>query len=169
MREQTGANIRAVDSIEECVRDVDIIQCATSSMVPVVRPEWLRDGMHLGCIKTQEVGDAILDRCQRIAVHNKMQIKETQNILPGTPNVPQEHRQGWWTKSDRWTSFAQLSDLVAGRVPGRSDAQQVTCFINNVGLGLQFAALGTIILEKANRLGLGHPLPGDWFSETVHP
>ncbi len=169
MRERTGANIRAVDNIEECVRDVDILQCATSSMVPVVRPEWLREGMHLGCIKTQEVNDAVLDRCERIAVHNKMQIKEEQHVLPGTPNVPDEHLQGWWTKSDRSTSLVQLTDLISGRAPGRRDDKEITCFVNNVGLGLQFAALGTVLLEKAKRLGLGHELPGDWFSETVHP
>ena len=39
----------------------------------------------------------------------------------------------------------------------------------NVGVGLQFAAAGALVLEKARIAGLGHELPDDWFSETVHP
>jgi len=38
-----------------------------------------------------------------------------------------------------------------------------------VGLGLQFAALGALILEKAKQRGVGRELPREWFSETVHP
>jgi alanine dehydrogenase len=169
MRERTGANIRAVDAPEECVRDVDIIQCATSSMVPVIKAEWLREGMHVGCIKVQEFDDAVLDRCQRVGAHNTKQIKEEQRIHPDTPNVLPEHRGGWWNQSERWTRFVELGDLIAGRAAGRSDAREITGFVNNVGLGLQFAALGVLILEKARRLGVGHELPSEWFSETVHP
>ncbi len=169
MRDRTGANIRAVDSVDECVRDVDIIQCATSALVPVVRPEWLHAGIHLGCIKNPEVDDAVLERCDRIGVHNKREIKEENNILPGTPNVPPQMHGGWWDNEDRWTSFVDLADLVAGRALGRSDDRQITCFVNNLGLGLQFAAVAVLVLEQARRLGVGRELPGEWFSETVHP
>jgi len=41
--------------------------------------------------------------------------------------------------------------------------------VNNVGLGLQFAAVGALLLERARDAGLGHTLPDDWFSEDVHP
>jgi hypothetical protein len=29
---------------------------------------------------------------------------------------------------------------MGGRMPGRKSADEVTCFINNIGLGIQFAA-----------------------------
>lgn len=75
MRDSTGANVRAVDSPEECVQDVDIILAATSSMVPVVRAEWLAPGMHMSCIKTQELNREVLNRCQRVVVHTRTQAK----------------------------------------------------------------------------------------------
>jgi alanine dehydrogenase len=168
MRDRTGANIRAVDSVDECVRDVDIIQCATSTLVPIVRPEWLHAGIHIGCIKNNEVDDVVLERCDCIGVHNKHEIKEETNILSGTPNVPAQVRDGWWMQ-DRCKSFVGLPDLIAGNAVGRSDDRQITCFVNNLGLGLQFAAIGSLVLEQARRLGLGRELPGEWFSETVHP
>jgi hypothetical protein len=45
----------------------------------------------------------------------------------------------------------------------------VTCFINNIGLGYQFAAAGSVVYRKARERGLGHDLPTDWFTEDVHP
>ena len=58
----TGANIRPVDSPEECVAGVDIIMAATSSIVPVIKAEWLREGMHVSCVKSNEVDGAVIDR-----------------------------------------------------------------------------------------------------------
>ncbi len=169
-RAKTGANIRAVDSPEEAARNVDILLSATSSMVPTIKREWLRPGMFAGTIKLTEASLPLIDVCHRIGVHNKRQISQIDNILPGTPNVPQEETGGWWkAPNNHWQEFVSLEQMVAGREPGRTDDQQITCFLNNTGLGLQFAALGTILLDKARQQGIGHNLPAEWFSETVHP
>ncbi|MCL4489928.1 MAG: ornithine cyclodeaminase family protein [Chloroflexi bacterium] len=169
-RRSTGVNIRAVDSAAECVRDVDILLTATSSMVPIVKPEWLCEGMHLGCVKVQEVDGPVLDRCDRLVVHNKQQTSQIDNILPGTPHLSSANQEGWWKEgSARWDRIDQLSDLIAGRRPGRASAKEINGFINNVGLGLQFAAVGSLILDQARKQGVGQELPREWFSEAVHP
>jgi len=36
-------------------------------------------------------------------------------------------------------------------------------------MGYQFAAAGHVVYQKAREAGLGHQLPMDWFTETVHP
>ena len=46
---------------------------------------------------------------------------------------------------------------------------QVTCFLNNLGLGYQFAAAGYLVHKRAKEAGIGNELPTDWFTETVHP
>lgn len=164
------ASIRAVDTPEECVEGVDVIMCGTSSMLPVVRAEWLRPGMHVSCIKTQEIDADVLNRCNKIVVHTKHQAKQIDNVMPGTPNIIKEHLQGWWNQpGTRWEDFCDLPDLVAGKAPGRTSPDEITCFVNNVGLGLQFAAVGAVILKKAQELGVGHDLPREWFTESVHP
>jgi ornithine cyclodeaminase/alanine dehydrogenase-like protein (mu-crystallin family) len=65
--------------------------------------------------------------------------------------------------------FPDIGDLLAGRAPGRQDAREITGFVNNVGTGLQFAAAGAFVLDRARALGVGTQLPDDWFSEDVHP
>ena len=170
MRKLTGANIRAVDSADECAKDVDILMAATSSIMPVLKSEWLREGMHVSCIKIQEVDSGVINRCGRVVLHTSLQEKHADNVLPDTGHMPKEHKEGWWNEKGRTSrELPDLAALVVGREQGRTDPREITCFVNNVGLGLQFAAVGALILEKAESLGLGTALPSEWFSETVHP
>jgi ornithine cyclodeaminase/alanine dehydrogenase-like protein (mu-crystallin family) len=157
---------RAVDSVEACVEGADVILAATSSMVRVIEPKWLKPGMHVGCIKNQEIDGEVLDRCDRVFVHTKSGAKQF-NVLPGTPNVDEDRERGWW--KGRGASYPELAELLGERVPGRERSDEITCFVNNVGTGLQFTAAGALALRKAREQGLGHELPDEWFTEDVHP
>jgi len=73
-------------------------------------------------------------------------------------------------RSER-TRFQQASDAARtdhrpGR--GRQSDGEITCFMNNIGLGYQFAAAARWSIA---RLGgrAGHELPTEWFTEDVHP
>jgi len=171
-RERHGDAVRieAVDSADACVDGADVIMAATSSLVRVIEPRWLEPGVHASCIKSQEVDGEVLDRCDRVVVHTAQQAKQMDNILPGTPNVASEHKHGWWKEPGREVSrYDDLGKLLSGAAKGRQRADEITCFVNNVGLGLQFAAVGALVLQRAREAGIGHTLPDDWFSEDVHP
>jgi ornithine cyclodeaminase/alanine dehydrogenase-like protein (mu-crystallin family) len=170
MRQKTGVDITAVESVEQCVNGVDILMSATSSVERVIQAEWLKPGMHISCIKSQEIDETVFDRCDRVVMHTKIQAKQTDNILPGTRNIPAKHLKGWWRKDSASSQqLLDLTDLLSGREPRRKDEKEITCFVNNIGLGLQFAALGVLILKKAEELGAGTDLPDEWFTESVHP
>jgi alanine dehydrogenase len=160
-------NVRTVDSAEDCVKGADVILAATSSMVRVIEPKWLRPGMHVGCIKVQEIDAEVLGRCERVFVHNRQQAKQISNVMPGTSNVRKENDEGWW--KDPAHRYPDLGDLLTGKAPARREDAEITCFANNVGTGLQFAAAGAWVLRRAREAGVGTELPDDWFSEDVHP
>jgi ornithine cyclodeaminase/alanine dehydrogenase-like protein (mu-crystallin family) len=160
-------NVRTVDSAEDCVKGADVILAATSSMVRVIEPKWLRPGMHVGCIKVQEIDAEVLGRCERVFVHNRQQAKQISNVMPGTSNVRKENDEGWW--KDPAHRYPDLGDLLTGKAPARREDAEITCFANNVGTGLQFAAAGAAVLAKARQMKIGTELPDEWFSEDVHP
>jgi len=164
-------NVKAVDTAEECVDGADIIAASTSSMVRVIDPRWLRPGVHVSCIKTHEVDAEVLERCSRVVLHNRKQAKQIDNLLKDTPNVAKERgKGGWWNDgSGRFEKYPDLCDLLTGRAEGRKNDKEITCFVNNVGTGLQFAAAGAWVLRRAREAGVGTELPDDWFSEDVHP
>jgi len=68
-----------------------------------------------------------------------------------------------------WKSLPTLADLVCGKIKTRERAEQITGFVNNIGLGAQFAAVGAKVYEAARARGLGRELPLDWFTQDVHP
>jgi alanine dehydrogenase len=45
----------------------------------------------------------------------------------------------------------------------------MTTFVNTIGMGLQFAAIGSLVWEKATAQGIGRDIPTDWFLEDMHP
>jgi len=89
-------DIVAVDSAEACVDGADVIAAATSSMVRVIEPRWLKPGVHISTIKTQEVDGEVLKRCDRVVLSNRRQTKHYDNVMQGTPNVKAESTGGWW-------------------------------------------------------------------------
>ena len=162
--------LRAVESAEDCVDGADVIAAATSSMVRVIEPRWLKPGVHVSCIKTQEVDAEVLQRCDRVVLSNRRQAKHYDNVMKDTPNVKTESARGWWNDgSVRLERFGDLADVLTERASGREGDREITCFMNNVGTGLQFAAAGACVLAKARAAGVGTELPDDWFSEDVHP
>jgi ornithine cyclodeaminase/alanine dehydrogenase-like protein (mu-crystallin family) len=165
-----GGIIRAVDTPDAAVEGADVIAAATSSMVRVIEPRWLTPGVHISCIKTQEVDAEVLNGCDRVLFSNRRQAKHYDNVMAGTRNVTQESSRGWWNDgSVGLDRFADLADLLTERASGRQGAREITCFVNNVGTGLQFAAAGAYLLAKARAQRVGTELPDDWFSENVHP
>jgi ornithine cyclodeaminase/alanine dehydrogenase-like protein (mu-crystallin family) len=161
--------VEPVDSPEACVDGADVIAASTSSMVRVVEPAWLKPGVHVSCIKTQEIDGEVLERCDRVFVHDRRQAKQLNNVMEGTPNAPPEKEGGWWHDPRYAGKYPDLGELLAGIAPGRSSEREITCFANTVGSGLQFAAAGAFVLRKAREWGVGQELPDDWFSEDVHP
>jgi ornithine cyclodeaminase/alanine dehydrogenase-like protein (mu-crystallin family) len=162
-------DVQPVDTVEECVAGADVIAASTSSMVRVIEPAWLAPGMHVACIKTQEIDGEVLERCDKVFVHDRRQAKQLNHVMAGTPNAPADKESGWWYDPRYTGKYPDLGELLAGSAPGRTSEREITCFANNVGSGLQFAAAGAYVLGKAREKGVGRELPDDWFSEDVHP
>jgi alanine dehydrogenase len=169
-RERHRVNIDTAESAQACVAGADVLMAATSSMVRVIEPKWLERGMHVSCIKTQEIDGEVLERCDRVFVHTREQAKQLDNVMKDTPNVTRRKNQGWWNEiRENPRRYPDLGELLTGLAPARERDDEITCFVNNVGMGLQFAAAGALVLRKAREAGVGTELPDDWFSEDVHP
>ena len=62
-----------------------------------------------------------------------------------------------------------LDELVGGAAQGRTSDDDITCFLNYHGVGLQFAAIGALLYRKALAAGAGRDLPTDWFTQKEIP
>jgi hypothetical protein len=86
----------------------------------------------------------------------------------GRPTLRLWSRRGqYYDASAEWERYPTLDQILVGQAPGRTEAGQVTFFMN-AGVGFQFAAVGAKALEGARQAGLGLELPDDLFMQTWH-
>lgn len=138
--DQVAADVRStpahsVADLQRAVSDADIICCATSSLEPLVRGEWLRPGAHLDLIggftpAMREADDEAVRRC-RVFVDSHWFTTDhvgdlTQPIASGV--IGRAH------------VLADLFELCAGSHPGRTDGAQITLFKCGGGAHLDMMA-----------------------------
>ena len=169
MSAQLGIAVEAVAHPEDAVAGADIVICATSSIDNVFFARWIEPGMHLSSIKLPELERAAIERADRLVVHTH-DTKPLHVTTRGLAVPEREGNKGWALGQGLDLGKAPtLPDLIAGKAQGRQSPREVTCFLNNLGMGYQFAAAGALVYRKAKESGLGHELPDDWFTQDVHP
>ncbi len=165
MTEETGVAGEPAASAEEAVRGCDVICSATNSSRPVIDLDWLEPGMHYNSIREFETDLAVLEKCDVVAIHTQfggIQHYQPPGIVGDMPGVRRE-------KPRDWSKYPEIADLIAGKAPGRTDDRQITYFLNNVGTGVQFAALGYCAYMGARANGLGREIPSEWFLQDIKP
>jgi alanine dehydrogenase len=162
-------DVQPVDQPETAFKGADIVLCATSSEDAVFFKQWLEPGMHVGSIRNPEVEMDAIRLMDRIVIH-------TRSVKPITEvSIEIRHDEG---VSERKSpkpddvdikQFPTIAEVIAGQAQGRQQDTEITFFLNNLGLGYQFAAAGAVVLKKAKDSGVGHELPTDWFTEDIKP
>lgn len=159
MRAELGREIVLADSARALVAGADVVLTATSSTAPVLDAAWLEPGMHLGSVRHSELDAATLRRAAHVVVHSHA--ANPVNTVVGAARLAEGDR------GSSWSAYPTLGDLVCGRAATRTNDADVTCFVNNIGLGTQFTAVGHRLLENARTRGLGREFPTEWFTQNV--
>jgi alanine dehydrogenase len=171
LQSRVDASLVPVDSPATAVKDADLVVTATNSMEPVHKREWLRRGVHYSAVKVQETDRAFLEAVDRVFVFSKNPATTRPEVvkLPSVKIPDPAH--GWWQTRDGgpWDRFGELPHLLSGKAKGRENAEQTTAFVNNVGQGLQFAAVAKRVYDEAMARGVGKEFPTEWFTQDVHP
>jgi alanine dehydrogenase len=166
MADKIDAEIEAVASPDAAVKGADIVLCATNAIEPVFFARWVEPGMHLSAIKRPEIEKAAIAQTDRLVIHSRISAPQ-QQIAAGLDIVPERYTDD--AEERKFAGLPLLAELVAGQLVGRERRDEVTCFINNLGMGLQFAAAGAALYKQAVAAGAGHEIPTEWFTQTVHP
>jgi hypothetical protein len=63
-------------------------------------------------------------------------------------------------------AYPLLAKVISGEIPGRENDTE-SIFYYNSSAGLQFAAVGRLVYERAKAAKLGVPLPVEWFLQDI--
>lgn len=165
--EKFNVNVEPVDSAEACVRGSDVVFTATTSTDPFIKGEWLEPGMHITGMcgaprfdARREMDDEVARRADVIIVNSVSQIKQDLQ-----PEIMEPIRKNYVS----WDYINELSELCVGTFPGRMGNNQITWHNNNVGMGIQFAAVCKRVIEVAREKKIGTELPADLFISGDFP
>jgi alanine dehydrogenase len=175
MCQKLGIKITPVERPEEAARGSDIVATCTDSIQVVVNdPDWIEPGMHLTCVKANEWNPNIVKSADLVIKMGRptLNLDVGQMRIGGEAAVvagnAEEIKRIANPKVDIFSAeFPLLTDIMSGKVKGRTDAEQVTFFVNSGTQGLQFASTAGYVVREAKRRGLGQQIPTDWFLQDI--
>jgi ornithine cyclodeaminase/alanine dehydrogenase-like protein (mu-crystallin family) len=154
--------IRAVDTPDEAVSGADIVAAATNSRQPVLMERWVRDGVHYSTILSYEAEPGLVKKADIVAVN----LRDARGDIYSLPNDEVLSYYGGGMAPD-YRAFSELAELVVGSAPLRLRQQDKTLFINNLGAGIQFAAVANVVYRKARENKIGEEVSDDFFCYEV--
>ena len=140
--EEAPVPVRACRSAAEAVTGADVIVLATASSTPAVADRWVAEGAHVisigACRPYQREMDPVLLIRARVVVDSRAAaLQESGDIVLGNVRIA-----------------AELGEVVAGQVPGRTAPQEITVF-KSLGLAVEDLAAARLVYLRARKRGIG--------------
>jgi alanine dehydrogenase len=149
MSAMLGIPVEAAPDVATAVRGSHVVITMTSAVDPLVLGSMLEPGMHVNAAGSNKASAAEIDadvvrRAAIVAVEDLAQAKiESGDLL-------RAEKAGAWD----WSRAVLLSDIVIGKVPGRSSDDQITLF-ESLGVALWDIAAANYIYDQCLKTGRG--------------
>jgi ornithine cyclodeaminase len=137
--------VRVVDSVEEAVKEADIIVTATSSREPIIRRDWLADGVHINAVGSSIAAARELDSDTVAA--SSLFVDRRESTLNESGDYLLAVRERAITEGH---IRAELGEILLGRAEGRTSPTEITLF-KSLGLAVEDLAAAQFLYEKASR------------------
>jgi ornithine cyclodeaminase len=134
----------------------DVICATTHSAEPVLRGAWLEPGVHINSVGLNPNGRELDGE----AVKRALVVVEARGAaLAPAPSGSNDLR---WAIRDGLIGeehiHAEIGELISGARPGRTSPEQITLY-KSVGVAVQDAVAAHLVLEAAERQGVGTEMP----------
>jgi ornithine cyclodeaminase/alanine dehydrogenase-like protein (mu-crystallin family) len=131
---------------------MDVVITSTNARDPLFDGAWLEPGAHVNAIGSnalirREIDDTTVRRSALIVVDSKEQARLECGDLVGPLERGLIH----------WEQVRELGDVVAGYIPGRRQASDITLFESH-GLAIWDLAAGMAVYDAAKAKGTGREL-----------
>lgn len=166
LADELGLKLHAVDSVEEAVKNSDVITIATSgAKSPEIKTEWIKEGAFLATSATADFSEDIFLTSKVVVDEWKMHLswKEEENSIPEDQAAK---RLGFPSKylfklidegKMKETDISSLGPIVAGKDKCCTCGKKRTIFISG-GLPIEDVAWGYEVYQEALKKGIGQEL-----------
>lgn len=149
---ELGVPVDAAPDFVAALRDADVVCATTHSPAPVVRRAWLSPGTHVTSVGYNPEGREV----DAPTIVDALVVVESRASVLAPP--PAGSNDLLWPIRDGLIGpdhiRAEIGELVAGTVAGRTSSQQITLY-KSVGVAVQDAAAAALVLDAARQRGAG--------------
>lgn len=135
--------VTMVEKADDGVAQADIVITATTSGTPTFSGSALLEGAHVNAIGAYQPDRRELDEVTMRRAYVVVDGQNAAGVEAGELRIP-------GIKAD-----ADLSEVVTGKCPARTDDKQITVF-KSVGMAVQDAMSAGYVFDQAEQKGIGH-------------
>jgi ornithine cyclodeaminase len=144
-----GIDVTAAAAAREAVKGADIIVTTTPSTDPILMADWLEAGQHITAMGSDsdhknELEPACLAKADLYVCDRQSQCLALGELRPAVAAG----------LVDANTVFPEIGQVIAGQVPGRTSADQIT-ICDQTGTGIQDTAIATLARQRCEAAGTG--------------
>ncbi len=148
-----GVPVVAVERPEVAARDASILVTITSSRTPVLEGRWIAPGAHVNAAGSNALQRAELD-VEAVRRAGVLVTDSLEQARLECGDLVAALEQG----AIRWDDVRELGEIVAGRHPGRTRADEVTLF-ESQGVAMEDVAVAVRVLARARERRVGTEIP----------
>ncbi|QQK78640.1 cyclodeaminase [Salicibibacter cibi] len=139
MEEKHGLTVRLAENPEEVVRGNDLVVTTTPAKEPLIKPEWLHDGLHITAMgsdaeQKQELDPAIFSKADLVVGDLTSQVFAIGELQHAKTIIKED-------------DVTELGKILSGDATGRTKDQQVTV-ADLTGTGVQDTAIANYALAQ---------------------
>ena len=151
--EKLGIEVVPAASGAAALKGAHVVNVITKSATPVLPGEWLQPGQHINAAGSNamnrvELEEAAVKRCDLVTVDSRGTAQNECGDLLAAVEKGMLH----------WESLTEIGEVIAGRMPGRTSAQQITLYESH-GMGIQDIYVAHRLLALARERNVGVDLP----------
>ena len=153
LRRRFGFPIEAAPSAEAAVREADLVVTVTASPEPVLKREWLKEGVHINAVGSSIPTSREIDTATMVAA--RLFVDRRESALAEAGDLLIAMREDALTGDH---IQAELGEVIIGKNPGRRSPGELTLF-KSLGLAVEDVASAAYLVRRARETGTG---------QTVH-
>jgi ornithine cyclodeaminase len=123
MEEEVRLPVRAIEDAREAAGSADIICTVTASPTPVLLGEWVRAGAHVNVVGSSHAGPAEID--DALVVASRYIADSRRSALAAAAELLRAKEAGL---IDDEHIAGEIGEVLLGRVPGRTSADEITVY-----------------------------------------
>jgi len=141
--------IEAMEDVHEAVAKADIICTTTAAKEPVLRSEWVRDGVHINAVGACTAGARELN--SELVARSKLFTDSRESLFNESGDFLFPMKEGLFGEEHL---VGELGEFLVGRETARETTQDITLF-KSLGLAVEDLAACHYIYEKATEKNTG--------------